>query len=185
VLARMPVGLLLEPGCADDSEGHAELLEAARAEGVPVRSPRAGEVLWVGDVRLDVLAPSSCWIDTDSDPNNDSIVLLASVGWDTVLLTGDVEIPAQEALLESGVALEADVLKVPHHGGATSVPEFFEAVDPTISVVSVGQPNQYGHPTPEALAWLRATGTRIVRTDLAGDVVVTFEGGRPVVASAA
>lgn len=184
VLARMPVGVLLEPGCADDSADHEALLEAAHAEGVPVRTPRAGDVLWVADVRLEVLAPAACWFDTDSDPNNDSIVLLASVGQDSVLLTGDAEIPAQEALVESGVSLRADVLKVPHHGGATSVPEFFLAVDPAISVVSTGQPNPYGHPTPEALTWLRATGTRIARTDLAGDVIVTFEGGRPVVASA-
>ena len=185
VLARMPVGLLLEPGCTDDSPDHAELLEAAGAEGVPTRAPRAGELLWVGDIRLQVLAPTACWEGTDSDPNNDSIVLLASIGRDTVLLTGDVEIPAQEALLDAGVGLEADVLKVPHHGGATSVPEFFAAVDAEIAVVSTGQPNPYGHPTPEALAWIRATGARIVRTDLAGDVVITFEGGRPVVASAA
>ena len=185
VLARMPVGLLLEPGCPDDSPDHTELLEAASAEGVPTRAPRAGELLWVGDIRLQVLAPTACWEGTDSDPNNDSIVLLASIGQDTVLLTGDVEIPAQEALLEAGVPLEADVLKVPHHGGATSVPELFAAVDAEIAVVSTGQPNPYGHPTPEALAWIRATGARIVRTDLAGDVVVTFEGGRPVVASAA
>jgi len=185
VLARMPVGLFLEPGCPDDSPDHAELLEAARAEGASIRVPRAGEVLWVGDIRVEVLAPTACWDGTESDPNNDSIVLLASIGQDTVLLTGDVEIPAQEALLEAGVPLEADVFKVPHHGGATSVPEFFAAVDPEIAVVSTGQPNPYGHPTPEALSWLRATGTRIFRTDLAGDVVVTFEGGRPVVASAA
>jgi competence protein ComEC len=100
------------------------------------------------------------------------------------VLTGDAEIPAQEALVLDGALLAADVLKVPHHGGATSIPEFFEAVDPAVAVVSTGQPNPYGHPTPEALAWIRATGARIVRTDLAGDVTVTFEGGRPVVASA-
>jgi competence protein ComEC len=184
VLARMPVGSLLEPGCREESPGRDELLAAAHAEGIPVRTPRAGEVLRVGDVRLEVLAPSSCWSGTDSDTNNDSLVLLASVGLDSVLLTGDAEIPAQEALVEAGAPLAADVLKVPHHGGATSIPAFFEAVDPAIAVVSAGQPNPYGHPTPEALAWLRATGARIVRTDLAGDVTVTFEGGRPVVASA-
>jgi competence protein ComEC len=184
VLARMPVGSLLEPGCREASPGRDELLAAARAERVPIRTPRAGEVLQVGDVRLEILAPSSCWIGTDSDTNNDSLVLLASVGSDTVLLTGDAEIPAQEALVLDGAPLAADVLKVPHHGGATSIPEFFEAVDPAVAVVSTGQPNPYGHPTPEALAWLRATGARIVRTDLAGDVTITFEGGRPVVASA-
>lgn len=185
VLARLPVGMLLEPGCADDAAFRDDLLAAAEAEGVPTRTPRAGDTIVVGDVRLDVLAPTACWDGTESDTNNDSIVLLASVGEDTVLLTGDVEIPAQEALLEAGVALRADVLKVPHHGGATSVPEFFAAADAEIAVIQTGQPNPYGHPTPEALAWLRATGARIVRNDLAGDIVITFEGGRPVVASAA
>jgi competence protein ComEC len=185
VLAWLPVASLLEPGCREESPGRDELLAAAQAEGVPIGTPRSGEVLRIGDVRLEVLAPSSCWSGTDSDTNNDSLVLLASVGQDTVLLTGDVEIPAQEALVEAGVSLEADVLKVPHHGGATLIPAFFDAVDPGIAVVSTGQPNPYGHPTPEALGWLRATGARIVRTDLVGDVVVTFVGGRPVVASAA
>jgi competence protein ComEC len=184
VFARMPVGLLLEPGCADDAAFRDDLLDAAEAEAVPTRAPRAGEIIRIGDVHLRILAPAACWDGTDSDTNNDSVVLLASVGQDTVLLSGDVEIPAQEALLDATAPLRADVFKVPHHGAATSLPEFFDAVDPVLSVVSVGQPNPYGHPTPEALAWLAATGTRVVRTDLAGDVVVTFEGGRPVVASA-
>lgn len=185
VLARLPVGLLLQPGCPDAAAFSDDLLEAVEAEGVPTRAPRAGETLWVGDVRLDVLAPSACWSGTDSDTNNDSIVLLASVGSDSVLLTGDAEIPAQEALVEAGIPLAADVLKVPHHGGATSIPSFFDAVGASIAVVSSGRPNPYGHPTPEALAWLRATGAQVVRTDQRGDITVTFEAGRPVVASAA
>ena len=159
--------------------------EAVAAEGVAVRHPRAGDVLLVGDVRLEVLAPDRCWVGTDSDANNDSLVIVASVGDDSVLLAGDAEIPAQEALLEANTPLEADVIKVPHHGGATSIPAFFEAASAAVAVVSVGDPNPYGHPTPEALSWLRATGARVVRTDVAGDVVVTFDDGRPVVASGA
>lgn len=184
VLARLPVGLLLEPGCPHNSPDLADVLGAARAEKIPTRAPRAGEVLVVGDVRLEVLAPTACWHGTDSDANNDSIVIRASVGDDTVLFTGDVEIPAQEALVEAGASLDADVLKVPHHGGATSLPAFFEAVGAELAVVSVGRPNPYGHPAPEVLAWLGAAGSRTVRTDVSGDVTVTFAGGRPVVASA-
>jgi competence protein ComEC len=185
VLARIPVGVLLEPGCSSDSPDLETLLEAARAEGVPVRHPRAGQTLSVGDLRLDVLAPESCWEGTESDANNDSIVIMASIGEDTVLLTGDVEQPAQELLLERPAALVADVLKVPHHGGATSLPEFFEAVQAEVCVVSSGQPNPYGHPTPEALGWMRDAGCVIVRTDRLDDVIVGFERARPVVASAA
>jgi competence protein ComEC len=184
VLARMPVGVLLEPGCPSDSPDLETLLDAARAEGVPVRHPRAGHTLTVGDLRLDVLAPETCWEGTESDANNDSLVLLASIGEDTVLLTGDAEQPAQELLLERPGALVADVLKVPHHGGATSLPEFFQAVRAEVCVVSSGRPNPYGHPAPEALGWMRDAGCAIIRTDRFDDVIVRFEGGRPVVASA-
>lgn len=185
VLARIPVGVVLEPGCPSDSRDLETLLEAARAEGVPVRHPRGGQTISVGDLRLDVLAPEACWVGTESDANNDSLVIMASIGEDTVLLTGDAEQPAQELLLERPGAMVADVLKVPHHGGATSLPEFFEAVRAEVCVVSSGQPNPYGHPTPEALGWMRDAGCAIVRTDRLDDVIVGFERGRPVVASAA
>ena len=87
-------------------------------------------------------------------------------------------------LLDEGVDLHADVLKVPHHGAATSIEPFFEAVDAEVAVVSVG-PNTYGHPVPEVLDWIRATGAEVFRTDRAGTVTVTFEGGGVVVESAA
>ncbi|HJU57306.1 MAG TPA: DNA internalization-related competence protein ComEC/Rec2 [Actinomycetota bacterium] len=185
VLARFPVGVLLEPGCASDSLDRESMLDAARAEGVPVRHPRAGQALRVGDLRLEVLAPETCWDGTESDANNDSLVIMASMGEDTVLLAGDTEQPAQELLLERPGMLVADVLKVPHHGGATSLPQFFEAVRAEVCVVSSGQPNPYGHPTSEALGWMREAGCAIVRTDRLDDVIVAFEGGRPVVASGA
>ncbi|HJS26005.1 MAG TPA: DNA internalization-related competence protein ComEC/Rec2 [Actinomycetota bacterium] len=184
VLARIPVGVLLEPGCPSDSFELETLLDAAGAEGVPVRHPRVGQTISVGDLRLEVLAPESCWHGTESDANNDSLVIRASIGEDTVLLTGDAEQPAQELLLERPGSLVADVLKVPHHGGATSLPEFFEAVRAEVCVVSSGRPNPYGHPTREALGWMGDAGCAIVRTDQLDDVLVGFERGTPVVASA-
>ena len=87
-------------------------------------------------------------------------------------------------LFDEGVDLHADVLKVPHHGAATSIEPFFEAVDAEVAVVSVG-PNTYGHPVPEVLDWIRATGAEVFRTDRSGNVTVTFEDGRLVVESAA
>jgi competence protein ComEC len=75
-------------------------------------------------------------------------------------------------------------LKVPHHGAATSLPAFFEAVDPELAVVSVG-PNDYGHPVPAVLNELRATGARVLRTDLAGDITVSFDPEGLLVESAA
>jgi len=61
---------------------------------------------------------------------------------------------------------------------------FFDAVDPEVAVVSVGQPNDYGHPVPEVLDEIRATGAALYRTDELGDVVVTFRDEAVLIASA-
>jgi competence protein ComEC len=183
VLARFPVGVLLESGCHWDSPSEAAFLRAVRDEGVPVRYPRSGEVISVGALRLEVLGPTECHSGTDSDPNNDSIVFRATWGDDTVLFTGDAEEPAQEFLLDSSDRLVADGLKVPHQGGGTSLLEFFDAVRPTVAVISVGE-NEYGHPVSEVIDRLEGLGAVVVRTDLSGEVAVAFEQGGLVVRTA-
>lgn len=184
VLARIPVALMLEPGCRDDSPDGAALDEAATSERLTVRLPRAGEVMTLGDVRLEFLSPDRCWSDTESDTNNDAIVVRASVGEDSVLFASDAEGPAQELLLDEGVDLHADVMKVPHHGAATSIEPFFETVQAEIAIVSVG-PNTYGHPVPEVMEWIRATGAEVHRTDREGTITVSFGDRGVPVASAA
>ena len=72
------------------------------------------------------------------------------------------------------------MLKVPHHGAATSIPEFFQAVHATVAVVSVGE-NTYGHPVPATLEAIAATGAQVWRTDEHGTVTITFQAGQPVV----
>ncbi len=173
VLGRVPVGLVLEPGCPDTSSIQADLDTAIVDEHDPVRYPRAGDAFTVGDVQLDVLSPDRCWVGTNSDANNDSLVILLRHGADTVLLGGEPEQPAQQVLLDEDAPLHASLLKVPHHGAATSLPEFFQAVDAQIAIISVG-PNDYGHPVPSTIEAIEATGTQVWRTDEHGDIVVTF-----------
>jgi competence protein ComEC len=184
VLSRIPVGVLLQPGCSDESPAQAELDRTIADEHLRERNPRAGDVFRIGDLRLEVLSPAECWSGTESDANNDSLVILLSRGDDTVLLTGDAEVPAQEWLLEEGALPDVDVLKVPHHGGGTSTPELFEAVHAEVAVVSVGVGNDYGHPAPEMIDALYASGAHVWRTDLGGTLTVTFDGPTPTVESA-
>jgi competence protein ComEC len=181
VLAHVPVGLVLEPGCPDTSALQAELDTAIAQERAPVQHPRAGQSYTVGDLRLRILSPDRCWTDTDSDANNDAIVFMLTSGDDSVLFATEPEEPAQQVLLDEAADLHADVLKVPHHGAATSLPTFFQAVSATVAVVSVG-PNRYGHPVPATLDAIAATGAEIWRTDQRGTVTVTFDDeGDPVV----
>jgi len=156
----------------------ADLDRAAAAEGIPIRYPRAGDTITVGDLKLDVLSPDRCWTGTSSDANNDGVVFMVRFVEDTVLFASEFEQPAQQRLLDRGISLRAEVLRVPHHGAATSLPEFFQAVAATYAVISVG-PNTYGHPVPSTLRAIAATGAEIWRTDRRGDIVVTF-GGRGI-----
>jgi competence protein ComEC len=182
VLTRVPVGLLLQPGCPDASPLQADLDRAIADEHVPVRTPRAGAVFWLGSLRLDILSPDRCWVGTESDTNNDAIVVRASYLGHVVLIASEPEEPAQEVLLESGVDLHADVLKVPHHGAATSIPEFFDAVGAAVAVVSVGA-DAYGHPVPAALDAILASGAEVWRTDRAGTITIRFAGRTPTIES--
>ncbi len=172
VLSRHPVGLLLEPGCPADSPSYRRFLEAVRDEEIPVHHPRGGSQMRVGALVVQILGPDECAPDS---PNDDSLVLRILLGGTPIaLFPGDAEVPAQHDLLADGDPITAVVLKVPHHGGDTSDPEFLRAVDARVAVVSTG-PNDYGHPHPAVLAALRAGGMAVFRTDLAGDLTVRFD----------
>jgi competence protein ComEC len=186
VLSRVPVGLVVDPGCAGSSPFYAAFLRAVRASGSPFRHPRPLAELRVADVRIDVLGPEHCWGGTASDPNNDSLVLLVRDvgGAPAVLFTGDAQQENQTDLLrDEAPFLRAPVLKVPHHGGATSLPDFLAATHARVAIVSVG-PNRYGHPNPGLVAELRSDGMRVYRTDRSGDITVTFDRGRVEIRSA-
>jgi competence protein ComEC len=169
---------VIDPGCASSAPYYRDFLTAVRAAHVPFQHPRPGQVLTVADVRLDVLGPMACAHHTHSDPNNDSLVLRLTQGPNVVLLTGDAEVEEQGPVLAAEAGnLMAPLMKVPHHGGNTNTARFLAAVHAQIGVVSVGQPNPYGHPSPALLAQLRADGIRVFRTDRLGDVTVRFVGG--------
>jgi competence protein ComEC len=172
------VGAVVTGPLAEPATGAAALQEQARAHRLVVRVPAPATALRVGAVRLDVLGPASAFTGTRSDPNNSSLVLRATVQGMRILLPGDAEVEAQHALLQAGIDLRADVLKVPHHGSAYSDPRFLAAVHARLAVISVGLHNDYGHPSPLLLAEMQRLGVPVLRTDLDGDIAVTVQDGR-------
>ena len=162
------VGPLGEP-----AEERARVARWAAGRGVPLRVARLGERWTAGDVTLDVLGPEAAFRGTGSDPNNSSLVLRLTAPGLTALLTGDVEEPAQLALLARGAVGRADVLKVPHHGSARQTAEFLAATGASAALVSAGRGNPYGHPAAATLTALSERRMRTFRTDRDGDVAVT------------
>ncbi len=180
------VGAVLVPGYSEPAAGHTEVLTTAANYGVPVGVAPPGAVYVLGGVRLSVVGPVTALGGTRSDPNNNSLVLRATIGGYVLLLAGDAEEDEQRSVLAAagpGV-LRADVLKLAHHGSAYQEPGFLDAADPAVVLVSVGAGNPYGHPNAAVLSRLSRGGAQVLRTDDSGDVAatVTTEGRLAVVA---
>ena len=180
VLAGRRVGEVEIGPAGSPSEQLAAVRAWTRAAGVPLTSASYGEQRAIGPLAWTVVAPvpgaspyPAADVD-DSAVNDASLVLVVNVPGGRLLLSGDVEPPAQRALLDSGVDLRADVLKVPHHGSRYQEPAFLGAVGADLAVIGVGVDNDYGHPAPETLTTLEQSGARIKRTDVDGDIAVLF-----------
>jgi competence protein ComEC len=109
--------------------------------------------------------------------NNDSLVIELRFGGVSVLLTGDIDRVVEEQLAASLAAPRLGVLKVPHHGSATSSsPALLEALRPAIALIGVGRGNPYGHPAPWVLGRLHDAGAEVFRTDLDGQIDLVTDG---------
>ena len=162
-----------------------EVAAWTRPHGIPVSSLAAGDRLSFGAVRAEVWAPTRR-IAAGSVPNNASVVLAVHVGAVDALLLGDVEREAAHDLLlrlrrDPGMAAAAerfDVVKTPHHGSANLDAGLMSAVRAPVAVISVGEDNDYGHPTAAHLTMLKQNGYAVHRTDREGHVAVVESGDR-------
>ncbi len=112
-------------------------------------------------------------------PNDASVALSVRSAGLSLLLLGDLEPAAQQALARSpaGAGLgPVDVLKVAHHGSAYQDPDLIRRVAPRIALISCGKDNPYGHPAPRTVAALRGEGALVLRTDEDGAIVVVGAG---------
>jgi len=168
LLRRFSVGRTASNGIVRNT--HAASLFRARAGSTALLG--AGEQFVVDGVQFTVLWPPAGAPNISG--NDASVVLRVTYGETSVLLTGDIEAAGEEALMASGVTLAADVLKVPHHGGGTSLAGFFSVVGPKAAAISVGAGNPYGHPADETLSDL--AGAALYRTDEDGRIRFRSDG---------
>lgn len=177
VLGVARVGRLVLPRGAPRNVFLDEILSAASRRGVPVARMGSGENLDVAGLRLEVLHPGEETYPRSKE-NNGSLVFRVAAAGRTVLMTGDIEGPAEHDLLAPGRDFHADVLKVPHHGSRTSTtPELLAAVSPRVGLIGVGRRNRFGHPNPDVLARLSAARVRVLRTDRDRCFALRFEAG--------
>lgn len=152
-----------------------KLLEQAHQANMTVTLHHAGDIFQFGSTELRVLAPA---IDPEtrlSHRNDDSLAMKVTYGNTSLLLEGDAERQVERRI--AGEQPDADLLKVAHHGSATStLPELLAAVHPKFAVISVGARNNYGHPRAEVLQRLQGAKVKTYRTDLNGAVTFYLDG---------
>jgi competence protein ComEC len=176
VLDGRRVGVIETSPVPEPGTGVASVRAVARRAGVPVRVAAYGETTSIGPLRWRVLAPvRQEYADSDSPPNDGSLVLLVEVRGVRLLLMGDEERPSQADLRRTTTDLRADVLKVAHHGSSKQDVDLVTGLGARLAVVSVGVDNDYGHPAPSTMRLLRDSGMQVRRTDLDGDVAVVVD----------
>jgi competence protein ComEC len=152
-----------------------KLLEDAKNLGTVIVHRKAGDSFELGGSSVRILAPTVNPNRNSLRRNDDSLVMKISFGETSALLEGDAEKREEEIVAREQP--QADLLKIAHHGSATStIPELLAAVHPRFAVISSGVRNVYGHPRKEVLERLEQSKVATYRTDMDGAVTFYLDG---------
>lgn len=172
VLDSFDIGKMYMPRQEHTISAFTNMLDVIENKNIELHEAKAGvNITTSGIIKIDILAP---FAESYSNLNNCSAVVKLTYGETVMLFTGDAEQVIETQLLNSDI--DADVLKVGHHGaGSSSAPSFIKAVSPEVAVISCGEGNSYGHPHDDTLAILNEVGADIYRTDEQGTIQVTAD----------
>jgi competence protein ComEC len=160
--------------------------ETLSTRNIPIRTIGAGDEMMFGNVSMSVLWPVPSTDQNLLSGNNDSLVLRLRFGDRSILLTGDIEAPAEKSLVEAENLrhLRADIVKVAHHGSkSSSIDSFIAATHPSLAIISVGRTSIFGHPNPAVVERWKASGAQVWTTGKRGTITVRTNGRDLEVAS--
>ncbi|MEH7493217.1 MBL fold metallo-hydrolase [Neobacillus niacini] len=173
VINNFNVGEVWLSGNTNPSQTFQNLLKAIDAKKVDYYEPRMGDQFEVGPLQIDVLYPKTI----SEHDNEESISLKLTYGEIRFILTGDATTDAELQMLQSGINVKADILKLGHHGSSTSThPTFLREVQPAVAIYSAGLNNTYGHPHEEVVNLVQNSNIPLYGTDVHGTIIVETEG---------
>ena len=159
------------PDAITTTKTFTEVLDAIENKNMMFEVPKIGEKIILGNAVIEIIYTGT---DT-SDLNNTSIVLRLDYGETSFLFTGDATDKTEKLILNNNI--DVDILKVGHHGSKYSTTDsFLTRTSPKYAVISVGNPNSYGHPNNETLTKLSNQGVQVHRTDEEGTILITTDG---------
>jgi competence protein ComEC len=173
IIDLVPVDAVWSSAIPNSSNAIRNFQRSVADRGLEIQQPSVGQVFNLGGATITVIGP----VKEYDEINNLSIVLMVQHGNKRFLLTGDMERIAENDLVESGVDLKADVLKVGHHGSESSTGYIFlREVMPTYGIISCGKDNSYGHPHEDPLSRLRDAEVNVLRTDECSTIIARSDG---------
>jgi competence protein ComEC len=177
VLKRYDVGRILMTGAEHTSGRYESLLNSITSRKIPVLLPHEGVDVVMGDgVQLDIIWPTVDALRSNEFSSNDlSVVLRVLYKEHSILLTGDIEEKAENAILATGADIRSDIIKVPHHGSRTSSSTgFLLAVNPDLALISAGKDNRFGHPHSDVMDRYQLFGIT-QKTTTSGVISLVFD----------
>ncbi len=173
VVENFEVGEVFTSPYAGDAASYEIFLEAVENAGLTADVPDMGVKYRLGDARFEFIGP----LEDHKNLNDDSLVIRLVYGDTSFLFTGDMTAKAEKELINDGLNVKCDVLKVGHHGSSgSSCYQFLYEAEPKIGVISCEKGNEYGHPHEETLSRLSDAGVTVYRTDIEGTIIIFSDG---------
>lgn len=172
------IGVVIHGPTVDSTDER--LLAELEADGAILRQVWAGDRIVAGRQTISVLWP---FRDIATEPSNPSsiVTMLVPANCPTCIgfmNLGDLPAEEQRTMLERQPLPRVDVIKVSHHGSRDNEPQTYLSARAAIALVGVGAGNGYGHPTDDALRMIESAGSRVVRSDQRGTVVLSRDSGQ-------
>ena len=177
ILQNIEVKTFVMNGQEKSTQFFSKALDVIEEKGIEAVIAVPGDVFTVGALQMKIFGPQQYLVE-DDEWNEASLIIHATYGNRSFLLTGDAEKKGESDLVEHyGNQIKCDVFSAGHHGSKTSnSPELLAAAKPTYVVISCGEGNKFGHPHQEALDAFADIGAIVYRTDELGSIVFVTDG---------
>lgn len=175
VITNIEVGKIIIPEVekgAVTANWYIKLMNEIVTNKYNVEYVEVGTEYMLGDATIKIIGPKTKF---PSNTNNYSTVMKVSFGEMDVIMTGDAETEVEEEILALGESIDAEILKLGHHGSDTSTSdEFLDAISPEYALISAGLGNKHEHPIESTMQKLKKRNIEVYRTDESGTVTATI-----------